>query len=77
MTRQLPSLAQQTERWNELFHSRSANYLRRQLEVLVTTARQQGLRIEITQVPDGPPRMGGTREVVQVIPSRDGYQSTT
>ena len=76
MTAPLPSLAQQTERWNELNHSRSANYLRRQLEVLVTTARQQGLRIEITQVSHDR-AMGATHEIVTVTPSREGYQSTT
>jgi hypothetical protein len=76
MSGPLPSLAQQTERWHELNHSRSANYLRRQLEVLVTTARQQGLRIEITQVSHAK-KMGATFEIITVTPSREGYQSIT
>lgn len=76
MSAALPSLAAQTERWNELNHSRQANYIRRNLEVLVATARQQGLRIEITQVSTAP-SMGATREVITVTPSREGYQSTT
>lgn len=74
MSADRPSLEVQAARWRELNESTQANYLRRQLENLVTTARQLGLRIEIAQVSHAQ-AMGATHEVVTVTPSRDGYQS--
>lgn len=74
MSAPLPSLEAQADRWHELNDSQAAHYLRRQLQSLVTTARQLGLRIEITQVSHAQ-AMGSTHEIVSVTPSRDGYQS--
>ena len=73
MSARLPSLEAQTDRWHELNDSSQAHYLRRQLQSLVATARQLGLRVEITQVSHAQ-AMGATHEIVSVTPSRDGYQ---
>lgn len=70
-------LEDEAERWRALNESSAAAYIRRELDNHVRTARIMGLRIEITQVPEGSPRMGGTREIITVTPSRAGYQSTT
>lgn len=74
MSAPLPSLQAQTDRWHELNDSQAAHYLRSQFQVLVATARQLGLRVEITQVSHAQ-AMGATHEIVSVTPSRDGYQS--
>ena len=76
MSAQRPSLEAQAAKWEELNSGFAAKYLRRQLDVLVRTARQLGLRIEITQVSHAP-AMGTTHEIIIVTPSREGYQSTT
>lgn len=76
MSSTLPSLDDQAERWRELNGSSAAAYLRRELETLVTTARQIGLRIEVREVSHAC-SMGATHEEIIVTPSRDGYQSTT
>lgn len=76
MNAALPSLEAQAERWRELNGSAAAVYLRRELENLVTTARQLGLRIEVREVSHSC-RMGATHEEITVTPSREGYQSTT
>ena len=70
-----PSLEAQAERWRELNESSAAVYIRRELETLVTTARQIGLRIEVREV-NHACSMGATHEEITVTPSRDGYQST-
>jgi hypothetical protein len=70
-----PSLEAQAERWRALNESGQANHLRRELLNLVATARQLGLRIEITQVSHFQ-AMGATHEEITVTPSREGYQST-
>lgn len=71
-----PSLEAQEIRWKDLAKSVEAHYLKRQLETLVLTARQLGLRVEIRNVPDGC-AMGSHHEEIIVTPSREGYQSTT
>lgn len=76
MSAALPSLEAQAARWRELNDGAAAVYLRRQLENLITTARQLGLRVEITQVSHAR-SMGATHEEITVTPSREGYQSTT
>lgn len=72
----LPSLQAQSERWLDLNESRAAKYIRRELENIVFTARQLGLRIEVIQV-SHVQAMGATHEEITFTPSREGYQSTT
>jgi len=76
MSRPLPSLEEQAIRFAEIDSSTYAKYIRRELEIIVRTARQVGLRIEIVNVPDGC-AMGAHHEEIIVTPSREGYQSTT
>jgi hypothetical protein len=76
MSAERPSLEAQAARWHELNTSGHAHYLRRQVDNLVSTARQLGLRIEVTQASHAC-SMGATHEIVTVTPSREGYQSTT
>lgn len=74
MSADLPSLESQAARWKELNESSGARYLKLELENLVETARQIGLRIEVTTVATDQ-RMGAVRSVVSVTPTREGYQS--
>lgn len=76
MSAERPSLEAQAARWHALNDGPAARYLRLQLENMVTTARQLGLRVEIRTVPDGC-AMGAHHEEITVTPSREGYQSTT
>lgn len=72
----LPSLEAQTARWHELNEGTGARYLRIELANLVETARQIGLRIEITTESTAQ-AMGAVKSTIVVAPSREGYQSTT
>ncbi len=71
-----PSLEAQGQRFEAMNAAEAALYLRRQIAILVITARQLGYRIEVVNVPDGH-AMGLHHEEIIVTPSREGYQSTT
>lgn len=75
MAAERPSLEVQAQTWRLLNEGSAANYIRRELENIVNTARQLGLRVEVTQVSHAQ-AMGATHEVVTVTPSREGYQRT-
>lgn len=76
MSAALPSLDAQAARWRELDESKNARIIRAQLQKIVQSARDLGLRVEIHQVSHAC-SMGATHEEIIVTPSRDGYQSTT
>lgn len=76
MSTSRPSLEAQAARWKELNEGSGARYLRIELANLVETARQIGLRIEITTESTAQ-AMGAVKSTIVVTPSRAGYQSTT
>lgn len=75
MSADRPSLEAQAARWRVLDESMNARIIRAQLQKLVQSARDLGLRIEVREVSHAY-SMGATHEEITVTPSREGYQST-